>query len=148
MSSIQVADQTFVAAAPEYVAEAVGQRSRWRSWWPDLTLNIREDRGEKGIRWGVAGALDGTMEVWLEPALDGVILHYFLHAEPAAGGTPAGGATPRNLAEANRLRRVAGKRMSFEVKAAVERGRRPGDPAVTAPAATGEGPGRKQRKER
>ena len=126
MSSIQVADQTFVAAAPEYVAEAVGQRSRWRAWWPDLTLDVREDRGEKGIRWGVAGALDGTMEVWLEPALDGVILHYFLHAEPAAGPT-------RNLAEANRSRRVAGKRMSFEVKASAERGRRPGDPAVTAP---------------
>jgi hypothetical protein len=126
VSSIQVADQTFVAAAPEYVAEAVRQRSRWRTWWPDLTLDVREDRGEKGIRWKVAGALDGTMEVWLEPALDGVILHYFLHAEPAAGPT-------RNLAGANRWRRVAGKRMSFEVKAAVERGRRPGDPAVTAP---------------
>ena len=129
MSSIQVADQTFVAAAPEYVAAAVGQRSRWRTWWPDLTLDVREDRGEKGIRWSVAGALEGTMEVWLEPALDGVILHYFLHAEPDAGGSPT-----RNLAEANRLRRVAGKQMSFGVKAAVERGRRPGDPAVTAPA--------------
>lgn len=125
MSSIQVADQTFVAAASEYVAEAVRQRSQWRTWWPDLSLDVREDRQEKGIRWGVAGALDGTMEVWLEPALDGVILHYFLHAEPATA--------TRNLAEANRMRRVAGKRMSFDVKAAVERGRRPGDPAVAAP---------------
>ena len=133
MSSIQVADQTFVAAAPEYVAAALGQRARWRSWWPDLTLEVRDDRGEKGIRWGVSGALDGTMEVWLEPALDGVILHYFLHAEPDPAST-VGGVATRNLAEANRLRRVAGKRMSFELKSAAERGRRPGDPAVSAPA--------------
>ena len=32
---------------------------------------------------GSSGALTGTMEVWLQPALDGVILHYFLHAEPS-----------------------------------------------------------------
>ena len=41
-----------------------------------------EDRADKGIRWTVAGPLTGTMEIWLESMLDGVILHYFLHAEP------------------------------------------------------------------
>ena len=122
MSTIQVADQTFVAAPGARVAEAVSSPSSWRTWWPDLTLDVREDRGDKGIRWSVGGALDGTMEVWLEPALDGVIVHYFLHAEP--GGATRG---PREVLELNRTRRVAGKRMSFEVKAALEAGRPAGE---------------------
>ncbi|MFR9753237.1 polyketide cyclase / dehydrase and lipid transport [Nocardia sp. 004] len=124
MSSIQVADQTFVAAPGAAVAELLAGPSNWRRWWPDLVVEIREDRGENGIRWAVTGALDGTMEVWLEPALDGVILHYFLHAEPVP-------ALPVNkLAAANRARRVAGKDMSFELKSRLEAGR----PAGVAPA--------------
>src|SRR5581483_5151191 len=83
MNSIQVADQTFVAGSPEAVGRAVSAPASWRRWWPDLRLQVVENRGDKGIRWTVAGALAGTMEVWLEPMLDGVILNYFLHAEPA-----------------------------------------------------------------
>ena len=125
MSSIQVADQTFVAAPGAAVAEVLADRSRWRQWWPDLALEVREDRGDKGIRWSVAGPMTGTMEVWLEPSLDGVILHYFLHAEPpGAQNLPV-----RTLMAANRSRRVAGKKMSFEVKARLEAGR----PAGVAP---------------
>lgn len=122
MSSIQVADQTFVAAPGAAVAEALGGRGRWRSWWPDLTVEVTEDRADKGIRWSVAGALVGTMEVWLEPmpVLDGVILHYFLHAEPATGRAP-------DLMEENRVRRVAGKRVAFEVKSRLEAGRAAGE---------------------
>ena len=37
------------------------------------------------------------MEVWLEPSLDGVILHYFLHAEPA--GAAAWQLAKMNLAK-------------------------------------------------
>ncbi len=124
MTSIQVADQTFVAAPAEHVARAVAAPSKWRQWWPDLQLQVREDRGDKGIRWTVAGPLTGTMEVWLEPALDGVILHYFLHAEPTAAGF--------DLIAANRERRVAGKRMSFEIKQTLEAGRAPGEPVGAA----------------
>lgn len=83
VSSIQVADQAFIAAAPRRIAAEIAQPHRWRSWWPDLDLTVREDRAEKGIRWSVGGALTGTMEVWLEPMLDGAIVHYFLHCEPA-----------------------------------------------------------------
>ncbi|WP_063020264.1 hypothetical protein [Nocardia niwae] len=124
MSSIQVADQTFVAASGAAVADLLSGPNQWRRWWPDLVLEVREDRGEKGIRWSVAGALTGTMEVWLEPSLDGVILHYFLHAEPQPA-LPAG-----KLAAANRARRVAGRNMSFELKSRLEAGR----PAGVAPA--------------
>ncbi|NLE79054.1 MAG: polyketide cyclase / dehydrase and lipid transport [Rhodococcus sp.] len=122
VSSIQVADQTFVAAAPERVAAAIGSTSRWRMWWPDLRLTVGEDRGEKGIRWTVSGPVVGTMEVWLEAVLDGVIVHYFLHAEPT---DPA---QMRDLASQNRTRRVQGKAMSFEVKKELETGRAPGEP--------------------
>lgn len=122
MSSIQVADQTFVVARGAVVGEVLADRAHWRRWWPDLTLEVREDRGDKGIRWFVTGTLTGTMEVWLEPVLDGVILHYFLHAETYGPARMSA----RDLMTVNHDRRVAGKRMSFEVKALVEMGRRVG----------------------
>lgn len=121
MHSIQVADQTFVAADPVDVGKAVSDVASWRRWWPDLRLAVVEDRGDKGIRWTVTGALTGTMEVWLEPMLDGAILNYFLHAEPA--GVAAWQLARMDLAKAAHRRRVAGKRMAFEVKAALERSR-------------------------
>lgn len=124
VNSIQVADDTFVAADPAEVGRAVSEPASWRRWWPDLQLKVIQQRGEKGIRWTVAGALTGTMEVWLEPALDGVVLHYFLHAEPS--GAAAWQLAKMNLAKANHQRRVAGKKMAFEVKATLERSRRVG----------------------
>ncbi|MFX1757649.1 MULTISPECIES: hypothetical protein [Rhodococcus] len=126
MSSIQVADQTFVAAPPERIAEEVAAPDRWRAWWPDLTLTVREDRAEKGIRWTVSGPLDGTMEVWLEPVLDGAVIHYFLHCEPA--GVPPERVAGLDLAAMNRTRRVQGKVMTFEVKQRLEAGRPAGEP--------------------
>jgi len=121
VSSVQVADETFVAASPVAVGRAVGDRASWRRWFPDLRLAVVEDRADKGLRWTVAGPLTGTMEIWLEPVLDGVVLHYFLHAEPT-------GAQPVQLAKMDlpgmvHQRRVAGKRMAFEVKNALEAGR-------------------------
>jgi hypothetical protein len=124
MNSIQIADETFVAADGARVGAAVADRSSWRRWWPDLRLQVVEDRAEKGIRWTVAGALTGTMEVWLEPmmeGLDGVVLHYFLHAEPT--GLPAWELAKLNLAKMTHRRRVAGKIMAFEVKTTLERSR-------------------------
>jgi hypothetical protein len=121
VNSIQVADQTFVAADPVQVGRALSDPASWRRWWPDLRLNVVEDRGDKGIRWTVGGALTGTMEVWLQPELDGVILHYFLHAEPA--GAAAWQLAKMNLAKLNHRRRVAGKKMAFEVKRKLEQSR-------------------------
>jgi hypothetical protein len=118
MNSIQVADQTFVAADPADVGKAVSDVAKWRRWWPDLRLEVVEDRRDKGIRWAVTGALTGTMEVWLEPMLDGVILNYFLHAEPA--GAAAWQLARMDFAKSIHKRRVAGKQMAFEVKMALE----------------------------
>jgi hypothetical protein len=118
MNSIQIADETFVAADPVEVGRAIGDPASWRRWWPDLLLTVVEDRADKGHRWTVAGALTGTMEIWLEPVLDGVVLHYFLHAEPS--GVAAWQLAKMNLAKMNHRRRVAGKNMAFEVKRTLE----------------------------
>ncbi|AZG43675.1 hypothetical protein D7316_00244 [Gordonia insulae] len=126
VTSIQVADETFVAAAPSLVAEVIGDRGNWRRWWPDLDLAVTEDRGAQGVRWRVDGPLTGTMEIWCEAVMDGFVLHYFLHAEPTRQLAGA-----RALADANRDRRAAGKSMSFEVKDRLEAGRPVGGPAVT-----------------
>jgi hypothetical protein len=128
MNSIQIADQTFVAADPAEVGGAVSDPASWRRWWPDLRLTVIEDRADKGHRWTVAGALTGTMEIWLEPVLDGVVLHYFLHAEPS--GVAAWQLAKMNLAKMNHRRRVAGKNMAFEVKQRLEAARPVGLPPL------------------
>lgn len=125
VSSIQVADQTFIAAPPERIAAALAAPDRWRVWWPDLVLTVREDRAEKGVRWAVTGPLNGTMEVWIDPALDGAVVHYFLHCEPT-------GVAPERIASVDtagmtRDRRVAGKVATFEVKQRLEAGRPAGE---------------------
>lgn len=124
MSSIQVADETFVAASPELVGRAVGDRAAWRRWYSDLVLDDLEDRADKGVRWTVSGPVTGTMEIWLEPVLDGVLLHYFMHAEPSGpSAATAGELAKMDLAGMTHRRRVAGKRMAFEVKNVLEAGR-------------------------
>jgi hypothetical protein len=130
--SVQVADVTFVAAGAARVGAAVADRASWRRWWPDLRLEVVQDRGDKGIRWAVTGPLTGTMEVWLEPSLDGVLLHYFLHAEPS--GVAAWQLARMNLSGMTQRRRVAGKRMAFEVKAVLERSRPVGVSPLASPA--------------
>ncbi|WP_064439210.1 hypothetical protein [Hoyosella altamirensis] len=128
VSSIHVADDTFVAASPDLVARELQDRADWSRWWPDLSVTVQEDRGDKGVRWRVGKSLDGTMEVWLEPVLDGTMIHYFLHAEPV-GQSPL---SFPELAQANRSWRATGRAMAFEVKFRAERGRRPGEPAVSS----------------
>src|SRR3977135_4280674 len=107
MNSIQIADETFVAADPVEVGRAVADPASWRRWWPDLRLTVVEDRGAMGHRWTVAGALTGTMEIWLESVLDGVVLHYFVHAEPS--GVAAWQLAQMNLAKMTRWRSVQPK---------------------------------------
>lgn len=118
MNSFQIADETFVCADPADIGAAIADRTNWRRWWPDLNLTVVEDRGPAGHRWTVTGTLTGTMEIWLEPSFDGVILHYFLHAEPS--GVTAHELAGMNLARMNHKRRVAGKDMAFEVKRTLE----------------------------
>ena len=86
MTQLDLVDETFVVAAPARVAAAVRDPARWPRWWPDLTLGVFQDRGEQGIRWNVRGALVGSMEIWLEPYADGVVVHHYVRCDPAGGG--------------------------------------------------------------
>lgn len=121
MNSIQIADETFLCADPVDIGAAVADQRNWRRWWPDLQLTVIEDRGPAGQRWTVTGALTGTMEVWLEAVMDGAVLHYFLHAEPA--GVTGAALAELDLPQLNHQRRVAGKNMAFEIKNNLERNR-------------------------
>lgn len=83
MAQLDLMDETFIVASPATVAAAVADASRWPGWWPELRLQVAEDRGPEGVRWVVVGERwTGSMEVWVEPHLDGVIAHYYLRVDP------------------------------------------------------------------
>lgn len=127
MAAVDVADETFLAVAPARVARALREERRWRAWWPDLRLTVHHDRGAEGLRWQVGGALTGSAEVWLEPVLDGTVLHYFLRGELPGGAAGAAG-------EAHR-RRLQGKAVAFALKHELEAGRPAGEPPAPGGAA-------------
>lgn len=127
MPSVDVVDETFLAVAPEAVAGEFAPE-HWPVLWPDLRLEVIADRGAAGVRWTVHGALVGSMEVWLEPLLDGTLLHYYLRADPVGpDGGPAAAAPGRAAAETRR-RQLAAKAIAFALKDRLEAGRAPGEP--------------------
>lgn len=120
--SVDVVDETFLAVPPAVVAAAFEPPAAWPGFWPDLSLEVYADRGAEGLRWTVGGALVGTMEVWLEPVLDGTLLHYFLRAD-----LPGGASDKRTRREVRR-RQLAAKQVSLGLKLVLEDGRPPGVP--------------------
>ncbi|PRX51145.1 hypothetical protein B0I33_101298 [Prauserella shujinwangii] len=127
-AALDIVDETFLAVPPGTVAAAFADPRSWSRYWPDLVLEVYTDRGDAGLRWTVRGALVGTMEVWLEPVLDGTVLHYFLRATPSAE------LKPRALRrEADRRARAA-KAIALELKETLEDGREPGVPPRAAAA--------------
>lgn len=122
MPLVDIVDETFLVAPPPAVAARFADPTAWRRYWPDLILSVYADRGPEGLRWTVRGTLVGTMEVWLEPVLDGTVLHYFLRADPA---NPT--STRRVLRERHR-RQLAAKRIALELKTLLEDGRPAGCP--------------------
>ena len=85
MPQVDVADETWIAASAQKVAQRLADPANWRRWWPDLDLVVDELRGLDGVRWFVSGTTTGSMEVWLQPDHDGVLVHYFLRLDPADG---------------------------------------------------------------
>ncbi|MBI3685816.1 MAG: polyketide cyclase / dehydrase and lipid transport [Actinobacteria bacterium] len=134
MPQLDLVDETFVVADPGTLASIIHEVDRWRRWWPDLRLSVFEDRAERGIRWNVAGALSGSslsgsMEVWLEPFGDGVIVHYFLRADFLRASQSTRPAFPSRRA----VREIHGwqrrtKRIFWSLKDEVEEGRPAGEP--------------------
>lgn len=97
--SIDVVDESFIGVRRRIVAREVARR--WHRWWPDLDMQVYMDRGEEGLRWTVAGEFVGSSEVWLEEHPPGVIVHYYLRAEPTVPGSAT---TPRAIANTRRAR--------------------------------------------
>jgi len=126
---LDVADDTYVVAAPDEVAAAVHDRASWARWWPDLAPTVTRDRGVEGVQWSVGGALQGSMELWLEPWGDGVLVHWYLRADPSADRPQARRGLRRLGPEEERDRRARDwKRHVHALKDALERGREPGSP--------------------
>jgi hypothetical protein len=128
--SVDVVDETFLTVPPAVVAREFADPVRWPVLWPDLRLEIDTDRGDAGVRWTVRGALVGSMEVWLEPMLDGTLLHYFLRADPVGPDGRPRPVGPRAGAARARRRQRAAKALALALKDRLEAGRPPGEPPV------------------
>jgi hypothetical protein len=135
MASVDLVDETYIVVERTRIAAVVADPGRWRSWWPSLNLVVFMDRGLDGMRWSITGDLVGSAEIWLETQPEGVLVHYYLRAEPTVPGSRT---EPRRLPdsargarEMDRLRRrhaLAWKRTVWSLKDELEGERRPGEP--------------------
>jgi ribosome-associated toxin RatA of RatAB toxin-antitoxin module len=121
MPSIDIACDDLVVAEPAYVARRLADPALWRAWWPGLHLTPYEERGLRGVRWSVEGDVHGTAELWLEQVRDGVVVHWYLRADPPS---PAG---PRRLRKLQREYVAGYRRHLWSFKDEVEGGRAPGE---------------------
>ncbi|MFN8158091.1 MAG: polyketide cyclase / dehydrase and lipid transport [Candidatus Nanopelagicales bacterium] len=133
MPALDLVDETFVVVDRERIAAVVADPARWAQWWPDLRLTVFMDRGLDGIRWSATGAWVGSVEIWLEPVGDGVLLHHYLRLDrPGPDGVPLPAATDprgrRRDARARSRRAKAWKRTAWALKDELEAGRAPGTP--------------------
>ena len=84
-SRVDIIDETYLRAAPAVVRGWFDDAGRLDRLWPHLRRTLVRDRGPKGLRWRVDGAVVGEMEVWIEPYRDGVILHHYVRGSRARG---------------------------------------------------------------
>lgn len=124
---IDLMDETFVLAPRASAAAIIGDRARWRAWWPGLIPVVYLDRGLDGMRWTVSGELVGSAEIWLEAWSDGVILHYYLRADPTVPGSstrarpaPVTARGQRQVQELSRRHAVRWKRHAWAIKDELE----------------------------
>lgn len=123
--SIDVVDESFIRVRREVVAALVAER--WQGWWSNLFLQVYMDRGVEGMRWTVTGEMVGSSEIWLEEHEPGVIVRYYLRAEPTVPGTVAtvrpAGSTRRVRSQVETLQRrhvLAWKRIVWALKDELE----------------------------
>lgn len=133
MPAVDLVDETFVVADRGAVAAVVADPVSWRAWWPELELDVFMDRGLDGIRWSVSGRWVGSLEIWLEPMGDGVLVHHYARldpVDPATGGPAPLPGTPhgwRRAARERARRARRWKRSVWALKDQLEAGRRPGE---------------------
>lgn len=130
---MDLVDETFIVVRPAHLAGVIAEQDRWAVWWPDLSMQIFMDRGEKGLRWSITGDLVGSAEIWVEPFGDGAILHYYLRGDPTVSPSDATARamtdSPRGRRAADRLRRrhaLRWKQNVWALKVELEEGRSPG----------------------
>ena len=139
MPTVDLVDETLVVADRAALASVVADPDRWRGWWPDLEVTVFMDRGIDGMRWSARGSWVGSVEIWLEPHGDGVLLHHYQRLDPVDPRTGAPRAEPVDLvgwrrAARERDRRArAWKRQVWALKDELEAGRAAGEPRVSAP---------------
>lgn len=124
MPQVDLLDEVFVATALPLVRAYVEQPGTRHRLWPGLTVTVTQERGDEGQRYAVAGAWHGSAELWLEPCLDGVLVHSYLRIDPTTTLSHR-----RVVAEARR-RRAHGKRALWRIKDELEAGRAAGEPVV------------------
>lgn len=119
---VDVVDDTWIGVPPQVLARVVADPANWRVWWPELTVTVQEKRGVKGMRWqvptGRSGAIAGSMEIWLEPADDGTVVHFFARFDGARRAL-----TRRDRSRLQHEYRVRMKRVLFAVADQVDPGR-------------------------
>lgn len=110
MPAVDIVDESFLVVPRRRVAAIVAESQRWAVWWPDLEIEVFLDRGEDGMAWTVAGPLVGSAEIWLEEHPRGVVLHYYLRADPTVPGSTTRvrpiGDSPRARKHVEGLRRA------------------------------------------
>lgn len=84
-SPVDIVDETFVRAAPDVVRTALDGAGVLDRLWPDLVREVVQDRGDRGVRWRVSGAVEGRMEIWLEPVGGGTLVHHFVRGAHGHG---------------------------------------------------------------
>lgn len=131
MPLVDLIDETFIVCTPTAIAEVVHDPRRWRSWWPDLELTVFMDRAEKGIRWSATGDPGGSVEIWLEPVGDGVLLHHYLRLD-RRGADPTDRRVVRRGAAERAKRATQWKKHVWALKDELEGNRKPGTPRAAA----------------
>jgi hypothetical protein len=123
VAALDVVDSTWIGAPAEAVGAVIGDPRNWPLWWPQLELELAEPRAARGVRWSVraaeGGRMAGTMEIWLQPDLDGVVAHYFLRLD-RCDGRPL---RPRRHGRLLRRYRARAKRVLWAVRDVVDPGR-------------------------
>ncbi|AYY13665.1 polyketide cyclase / dehydrase and lipid transport [Actinobacteria bacterium YIM 96077] len=130
--AVDVMDETFLVVSPMVLAKYFADPAVWREWWPRLQLTVTKDRGSEGMQWSVSGELAGSAEIWLEPWRDGVVVHWFLRADPVAGTRRWFGLRRPDPARIRRAYVTSFKRHIHALKDEVERDRAPGTSRAAA----------------
>ena len=124
---VHVADETWIAAPPAVVGEAVADPQVWERFWPGLAPRLVEARGVEGVRLAVEEppgerrrGWSGTAELYVHPEFEGVLLFQFLRMDPAPGRRVGA----REARRERERRSATGLRASWALKDELERHRR------------------------